>query len=135
MARMGHRRVWRGAGRAGRTALEAERSPAGAGQRGQHGGPAGIAPGRPTNAPARSWGPAGSGARLVGSLRAFDVAFAWAALTAFCMFSGPLRLAPLVTFVVATSPFTVAGIGSAVWALIAGLVVAVVVELPDLWTF
>ena len=51
------------------------------------------------------------------------------------MFGGPLRLAPLVTFVVATTSFTVAGIGSAVWALVAGLVVAVVVELPDLWTF
>ena len=49
------------------------------------------------------------------------------------VFSGPLRLAPLATFVVAPGSFTVVGIGPTVWTLVAGL--AVVVELPDLWTF
>jgi benzoate membrane transport protein len=48
------------------------------------------------------------------------------------MFGGPLKLAPLVTFVVATSSLTIAGVGAVVWALVIGLAVAILVELPDL---
>jgi benzoate membrane transport protein len=48
------------------------------------------------------------------------------------MFGGPLNLAPLVTFVVATGSFTLAGIGAVVWALVIGMAVACLLELPDL---
>jgi len=50
------------------------------------------------------------------------------------MFGGPLKLAPLVTFVVATGSFTLAGIGAVVWALVIGMAVACLLELPDLRT-
>lgn len=45
---------------------------------------------------------------------------------------GPLKLAPLVTFVVATGSFTLAGIGAVIWALVIGMAVACLLELPDL---
>jgi benzoate membrane transport protein len=42
----------------------------------------------------------------------------------------PDRTAAVVTFVVAASGFTLAGIGPAFWALVAGLIVHAVLRLP-----
>ena len=41
---------------------------------------------------------------------------------------GPLRLGALVAFVVAATPFTVAGVGSSSWALLAGVAVSLAAE-------
>jgi len=48
------------------------------------------------------------------------------------MFGGPLRLSPLVTFVVAAASFSVAGVGSVMWSLLVGLLAAVLLEPSDL---
>lgn len=48
------------------------------------------------------------------------------------MFGGPLRLSPLLTFVVAASSFTLAGFGSVMWSLLVGLLAAVLLEPSDL---
>jgi benzoate membrane transport protein len=48
------------------------------------------------------------------------------------MFAGRLRLAPLATFVVASMSFSLAGLSAVVWALVVGMALAVLVELPEL---
>jgi benzoate membrane transport protein len=47
-------------------------------------------------------------------------------------FGGTLRFAALIAFGVAATPFSVAGITSAFWAVVAGLIAALLVERPDL---
>jgi benzoate membrane transport protein len=47
-------------------------------------------------------------------------------------FGGPLRFGATVAFVLSATPFAVAGVSSAFWALLAGLVASLVVERDDL---
>jgi benzoate membrane transport protein len=47
-------------------------------------------------------------------------------------FSGPLRFGALVAFLVAVTPFSVLGISSAFWALLAGLAASVLLERQEL---
>jgi benzoate membrane transport protein len=47
-------------------------------------------------------------------------------------FGGTLRFAALIAFAVAATPFTIAGITSAFWAVVAGLAAALLVERPEL---
>ncbi len=49
--------------------------------------------------------------------------------------SGELRFGALAAFAVAATPFALAGITSAFWAVIAGLVVSLVVERPELFKY
>jgi len=48
-------------------------------------------------------------------------------------FGGTLRFSALVAFGVAATPFSIAGITSAFWAIVVGLVVAILVERTDLF--
>ncbi len=50
-------------------------------------------------------------------------------------FGGTLRFAALIAFGVAATPFTIAGITSAFWAIVAGLLAALCVERSELLTF
>jgi benzoate membrane transport protein len=49
-------------------------------------------------------------------------------------FGGTLRFSALIAFGVAATPFSILGITSAFWAIIAGLIVALLVERSDLFT-
>jgi len=50
-------------------------------------------------------------------------------------FGGTLRFAALIAFGVAATPFSIAGITSAFWAIVVGLVAALLVERPELLAY
>ena len=50
-------------------------------------------------------------------------------------FGGRLRFAALTAFAVAATPFSIAGIASASWAIIAGMLAALVVERAELLAY
>jgi benzoate membrane transport protein len=50
-------------------------------------------------------------------------------------FGGTLRFAALIAFGVAATPFTIAGITSAFWAIVAGLLAALLVQRSELFAF
>ena len=50
-------------------------------------------------------------------------------------FGGTLRFASLIAFGVAATPFSIAGITSAFWAIVVGILVAMFVERSELFAY